>query len=214
PCAPTLLHLSLYTPALASFPPHPVRPGPSASAGARSLRPVRRALRGPDLSFQGCSNVEESPDTVLLEPPPTPPLPTSPRGSLLGRLASGLPSLLVFTALGGLLAWGHLTGWNPTRFSWFTGAAPGRKHSWCSQHNVPDSLCVECNPELMPRPKAFGWCQQHGVHECPLCHPEVAQLAARPQVTEADLLQAQRALDFADRPENNPGCKSHQRRIQ
>jgi cobalt-zinc-cadmium efflux system membrane fusion protein len=125
-----------------------------------------------------------------------------------------LPSLLVFTVLGGLLAWGHLTGWTLPRFSWFIGAAPEGKDDWCSQHNVPDSQCVECNPELMPRPKAHGWCQQHGVHECPLCHPEVAQIASRPQVTKADLLRAQRALDFCDRPENNPGCKSHQRRIQ
>jgi cobalt-zinc-cadmium efflux system membrane fusion protein len=157
--------------------------------------------------------VEDSPDTILLEPPAAPPPGANRPRSQLGRLASGLPSLLVFSTLGGLLAWGHLTGWNLPRFSWFTAASVSQD-DWCSQHSVPDSQCVECNPALMPRPKAFGWCQTHGVHECPLCHPEVAQTATRSQVTEADLLRAQRALDFCDRPENNPGCKSHQRRIQ
>jgi cobalt-zinc-cadmium efflux system membrane fusion protein len=153
---------------------------------------------------------------ALLEAPPaTPPAPRArPAARLLGRVAHAAPSLLVFTALGGLLVWGHQTGWTPPRFSWLTGSAASGKDDWCGQHNVPDSQCVECNPDLMPRPKPHGWCRQHGVHECPLCHPEVAQTAGVPRVTAADRLRARRALDFAERPENNRGCKLHQRRIQ
>jgi cobalt-zinc-cadmium efflux system membrane fusion protein len=75
-------------------------------------------------------------------------------------------------------------------------------------------MCVECKPTLLPRGKQFGWCAKHGVHECPLCHPEVAQLATPPRVTPADLERAQKALDFTERPENHEKCKLQQRRLQ
>jgi cobalt-zinc-cadmium efflux system membrane fusion protein len=42
----------------------------------------------------------------------------------------------------------------------------------------------------------------------------VAQLQKPYKVTRADRQRAQRALDFADRPGNNPRCKFHPRRIQ
>jgi cobalt-zinc-cadmium efflux system membrane fusion protein len=161
----------------------------------------------------GCSIVQESLQTISrLEAARPAEVGAAP--SLLGRLGQTVPALLVFSALGSLLAWGHQTGWTFPRFSSLSGAAPEVQDDWCSQHSVPDSRCVECNPDLLPRPKAHGWCKRHGVHECPLCHPEVAQTASPPSVTEADLRQAQRALDLTDRPENNPSCKLHQRRIQ
>src|SRR5262249_3539404 len=50
-------------------------------------------------------------------------------------------------------------------------------------------------------------------HECPLCHPEVAQLP-EPRVTPADLERTERALNFAERAENNNKCKLHLRRLQ
>ncbi|MBX9579840.1 MAG: efflux RND transporter periplasmic adaptor subunit [Gemmataceae bacterium] len=73
---------------------------------------------------------------------------------------------------------------------------------------------MECNPDLLPRPEAFGWCKQHGVHECPLCHPEVAQTGRRPVVTPADLDRAGRSLAFTERAENSSRCRLHKRRIQ
>jgi cobalt-zinc-cadmium efflux system membrane fusion protein len=94
------------------------------------------------------------------------------------------------------------------------GSAAKEKDDWCAEHAVPESQCVECNPDLLPRGKEFGWCKRHGVSECPFEHPEVAQLKGRPQVTPADLSRAQRALDLAPRPENNSKCKLHRRRIQ
>jgi len=66
----------------------------------------------------------------------------------------------------------------------------------------------------MPKPKIFGWCEEHGVHECPLCHPEVAQLKETPKLDENDLDRAAGALHFAQRQENNRRCRLHLRRIQ
>ena len=79
---------------------------------------------------------------------------------------------------------------------------------------MPDSQCVECHPDLLPKGKDYGWCKEHGVANCPLCHPEVAQLKQTPEVTDADRQRAASALAAAPRPENNPVCKNYRRRIQ
>jgi cobalt-zinc-cadmium efflux system membrane fusion protein len=130
------------------------------------------------------------------------------------RLGRTVPPVVVFGTLVGLLAWGHHTGWALPKFSALAGGPLGANDDWCDEHSVPESECVECNSNLMPRPKAFGWCKVHGVHDCPLEHPEVAQVAGRATVTAADLDRAKRALEFADRPENSNLCKLHDRRIQ
>ena len=59
---------------------------------------------------------------------------------------------------------------------------------------MPESQCVECHPELLPRGNDFGWCKEHGVHNCPLCHPEVAQLPQTPVVSDADRQRARGRL--------------------
>jgi membrane fusion protein, heavy metal efflux system len=162
--------------------------------------------------------MSESPNkAAVLDAPaaPTPQIPrTDSRLTLRVWLGRTAPPLLVFMVLGGLLLWGHHSGWTLPKFSALTGSADDKKDDWCSEHGVPESQCVECNPTLMPRPQAFGWCKLHGVHECPLEHPEVAQLKNPPQITAADLERTKRALDFAERPENNSKCKLHERRIQ
>lgn len=133
---------------------------------------------------------------------------------VLRLLARAVPPLFVFTVLGGLLAWGHRTGWAIPKFPSLAGEKAAAKDDWCNEHNVPESVCVECNPDLLPRTKSFGWCKTHGVHDCPLCHPEVAQVNKRPVVTEADLDRAKRSLHFTERPENASRCSLHKRRIQ
>jgi cobalt-zinc-cadmium efflux system membrane fusion protein len=132
-------------------------------------------------------------------------------GWLLGR---ALPNLLVLFALGGLAWWGHHNGWKLPSFAGLTGEAGERKADWCAEHSVPESICVECNESLLPRGKTYGWCKVHGVHECPLEHPEVAQLMQPPSISTEDLERARRALAFADRPVNHPKYKLHQRRLQ
>jgi cobalt-zinc-cadmium efflux system membrane fusion protein len=140
--------------------------------------------------------------------------PASAPRRLLGWIGRTVPVLIVFGALLGLFAWGQHSGWALPKFSSLTGEAGGGKCDWCDEHSVPESQCVECNQSLMPRPISFGWCKQHGVADCPLEHPEVAQVAVRAAVSPADLSRAQRALEFAERPENNSKCKLHERRIQ
>jgi cobalt-zinc-cadmium efflux system membrane fusion protein len=125
-----------------------------------------------------------------------------------------MPQLVVFSTLGGLLLWGHVTGWTIPKFSALIGRGDAEAKEWCGAHGVPESQCVECNPALLPRPKTFGWCEVHGVHECTLCHPELAQLTDYAGVTSADLAQAKRALEFAERPKNSKKCKLHERRLQ
>ena len=62
-------------------------------------------------------------------------------------------------------------------------AAPS---DWCPEHLVPESICVECRPDLMPKPKEFGFCREHGVSECVTCHPELAQVRSEPQLPQYD----------------------------
>jgi cobalt-zinc-cadmium efflux system membrane fusion protein len=134
---------------------------------------------------------------------------------MLGRLGRGASSLVVFAALGGLLAWGHHTDWTMPKFSSLAGheADDDDDGGWCSEHHVPESQCVECNPGLMPKPKTSGWCKRHEVPECPLCDPEVAQTRARPQTAAPDAARAARP-ELASRPANNSKCTLHGHRIQ
>jgi cobalt-zinc-cadmium efflux system membrane fusion protein len=129
-------------------------------------------------------------------------------------LRQTLPTVFVLAGLGALAWCGHHTGWSIPTFASLTGSEAKEKDDWCAEHGVPESICVECNPDLMPRGKDHGWCKTHGVHNCPLEHPDVAQLAYLPQITASDLERARRALDLSPRPLNSSKCKLYQRRIQ
>jgi cobalt-zinc-cadmium efflux system membrane fusion protein len=91
-------------------------------------------------------------------------------------LARQLPTLAVLTLLGGLAYWGEHSGWKVPKFSEVFAArqAPAEKEDWCSEHNVPDSKCLACHPELAGA-NAADWCKEHGVPEskCTVCHPEI-----------------------------------------
>ncbi len=129
-------------------------------------------------------------------------------------LGETLPTVIILVGLGSLGWWGHHTGWTIPSFASLTGSDAKEKDDWCAEHSVPESICVECNPELMPRGKDYGWCKTHGIHNCPLEHPEVAQMKYRPEITPADLERARRALDLAPRSANSKNCKLYQHRIQ
>ena len=116
--------------------------------------------------------------------------------------------------LGGIGYWGHHTGWEIPKFSELAGQATVRNADWCETHSVPESICVSCNADLMPKGELHGWCKEHGVAECVLHHPELAQLKHTPEVPQADRERAKRALTLKSRPKNNQGCKLHLRRIQ
>lgn len=133
---------------------------------------------------------------------------------LFSRLGHYLPTLMVMGLLAGLGAYGHHSGWKLPKFSALAGNGVAAHDDWCEEHGVPESQCVECHHDLLPRGKDYGWCKEHGVANCPLCHPEIAQLKQTPVVAEADRRRAAQALALAIRPENNAVCKNYRRRIQ
>ncbi|MEZ6143799.1 MAG: efflux RND transporter periplasmic adaptor subunit [Zavarzinella sp.] len=134
-------------------------------------------------------------------------------GAIIGFVAGIIPTLLVLSVAGAIGWWGHQTGWKLPKFSELNGNVAD-KDDWCTEHNVPESACVECDDNLMPKDKVHGWCKIHGIPECTLDHPELAQLPKPPSVASAELARAKRALEFCARTANNPNCRTHLRRIQ
>lgn len=131
------------------------------------------------------------------------------------RVRAALPTAAVFAALIGVAVWGHATDWTLPKFSTLLGGSGGAEAAdWCKEHNVPESTCIECNSNLVPAVHDYGWCSEHGISQCPLHHPDVAQLKAVPTVSDEDLQRAQRALALFPRTENNSHCKKYQKRIQ
>lgn len=127
-------------------------------------------------------------------------------------LLTVLPTWCLLAALGVLGWYGHRTGWVLPTFASLRGEVRP-VDDWCREHSVPEAICVECRPELLPRNNR-GWCAVHGVHECTLCFPEGAQLLRKTTVLPADRQRAEQALAFAPRPANSAICKLSQRRIQ
>lgn len=137
-----------------------------------------------------------------------------PRLALWGWLSRAVPTASVVAALAGVALWGHFTEWRMPRFSALVGADTTKAAQWCQEHNVAEMECIECNLSLVPRSKDYGWCKEHGVSQCPLEHPDVAQLKTTPAVTPVMLERASRALALRPRAENNSLCNLHLRRIQ
>ncbi|MSR52472.1 MAG: HlyD family efflux transporter periplasmic adaptor subunit [Gemmataceae bacterium] len=136
---------------------------------------------------------------------------SAPASSPVFRLIGQIPTLLVLVALGGVGYWGMKNEW---KLPDTTAKGESKDQSWCSAHNVPEDVCVECRPYLLSRGEPFGYCRIHAVHECPWCHPEVAQLDSPYKVSAADLESAKAALAFSARAQNGRNDKLHERRIQ
>jgi multidrug efflux pump subunit AcrA (membrane-fusion protein) len=134
--------------------------------------------------------------------------------SMIRFVGRYLPTSLVLGMLVGLGVYGHQSGWRLPKFSRLVGTEEEKREDWCREHAVPETQCVECNPALLPRVKDHGWCKEHEVHNCPLEHPEIAQLKRAPAVSKEDRQRAAGALAVADRPRSNGICKNYRRRIQ
>jgi hypothetical protein len=96
-------------------------------------------------------------------------------GGFWSWLRGAMSSLAVVAMLVGLAAWGYSTDWTLPKFSTLIGQGKTEQVDWCEEHNVPESICVECNKALLAPQKNFGWCPVHGIAQCPLEHPEIAQ---------------------------------------
>lgn len=157
------------------------------------------------------STTTRPPSKVVL-PPAAEHADSPPRSGRLRQLVGrGLPNLIVFALLGAVFFFGHHTGWKmPKLAEMFTGetAAP---EDWCSDHLVRESKCVECREGLLPRQPEFGFCREHGVAECVICHPELAQVTGQPRLPAYDTTKA---LGVMSRSQNNSRNQLHLRRVQ
>ncbi len=127
------------------------------------------------------------------------------------RLFSALPNVIVFGSLAALFYYGHHHDWKLPRFSTLLNHAPPPPPDWCQEHLVPASRCVQCRPELRPKRPKVGFCRTHGVAECVLCHPELAQVAGTPQLPAYDVVAA---LKLLPRPTNNSRSTLHEEVVQ
>jgi len=148
--------------------------------------------------------------TDLLRPAPHG-LPSSSGRGWLPMVRQHGPTAIVFALLGSVFWMGHHTGWKLPALGSLTGATAAPDELWCGEHLVPEEICVECQPGLMPKGKPFGFCRTHGVAECVTCHPELAQVRAEPKLPAYDTAAA---LALVERPTNNSRNTLHERRVQ
>lgn len=133
-----------------------------------------------------------------------------PTGWRAGMLHA-IPNLIVFSMLAGVMYLGHHTGWKISKLSELTGTTKVAADDWCAEHLVPESLCIECQTDLWPKPKPLGFCREHGVAECVIHHPERAQANGGPRLPRYDTVQA---IAVLPRPENNSRNTLHTHRVQ
>lgn len=144
-----------------------------------------------------------------------------------------LPTILAFLVLGGLSVWGHRTGWkleprpaaskekedwceahnvpNSACLACHPELGGGNPVDWCKEHGVPESKCATCHPEILTTGVAKDWCREHGVPEsaCTTCHPEIAMVDERPAPTPEV-----RAVRDAAGPPDPSMCQTHAIRVQ
>ena len=133
---------------------------------------------------------------------------------VIAWLIESIPTIIVLAALAGIAYWGHHNDWKVPKFSELAGTAPPPAEAWCAEHNVPESECIQCIPSLASDREDHGWCKSHGVHQCILCYPEVAELPTTPVISDDQFKAAEVALATRDRQENNQGCTLYRNRVQ
>lgn len=160
----------------------------------------------------------------------------------LSGIARHVPTVLVLLVLLAVGILGHRSGWTIPSLKELLGRAEqgaGEKEDWCAAHNVPDSKCIACHPELsgsdpndwckehgvpesqctvchpeiLTKGVASDWCKEHGVPEsqCTLCHPEIAVKREAPQDPSGITVSPGEALPATKNPAT---CQTHAVRIQ
>ena len=140
--------------------------------------------------------------------------PHGPLRRFVSLITGSIGPTLVLAGFAAMFYYGHHNDWRIPKFAALTGHVEKVVDDWCEEHSVPESICVQCDPTLMPEGPDYGWCPEHGVHNCPLDHPDVAQLKETPTIMASDLERAARALAIAPRKENDSACQVYKTRIQ
>ena len=137
-----------------------------------------------------------------------------------------IPTVLVLLTLVAAGWYGHRSNWQLPRFSELVGATKVSNDDWCDEHGVAESECLQCladsckvqdlccNTGHQLEIKDYGWCSLHGIHQCPHCHPDVAQVKSPPETSAEESQRISLALAVRPRAENNSGCKQYQNVIQ
>ena len=142
---------------------------------------------------------------------------TKPRGPIRRAVKLILGSIgptLVLIGFAATFYFGHRYDWKIPKFVELIRSSKPKVSDWCVEHSVPESKCVECDPTLLPKGPDYGWCYGHGVHNCVLHHPDLAQLQETPIVPASDFERSARALALAPRKANNSACLVYKTRIQ
>ena len=139
------------------------------------------------------------------------------RVGVWGRTAmvlSNIGTAIVLFGFAAVFYVGHTFDWKIPKFAELIGSANPKVSDWCEEHSVPESLCVECKPTLLPNVPDNGWCSEHGIHNCVLHHPVIAQLKLPTIVPVSDFEYSASALKMMPRKENNSSCAVYKKRIQ
>ena len=113
-----------------------------------------------------------------------------------------VPSLLVIAGLIGLAWYGHHNDWKLPSLQASATISDKANPEWCKSHSVPETECINCNPELLEAPPKLEFCNEHGVHGCLLHHPNLAQTKKPIEVRETDFQRVAHALSIRPRREN------------
>jgi len=170
------------------------------------------------------SSIPSTPDLSGIEPVVQQPKPKAqienrrePHGTLwrvVSLVLGNSGQTFVFVGFLAVFYIGHTNDWKIPRFAELIGSSKPKGSDWCEEHSVPESLCVECNPKLLPNGTDNGWCLEHGVHNCVLHHSDIAQLKVLQTVTENDFERSASALTRMPRKENSSSCAVYKKRIQ
>ena len=133
---------------------------------------------------------------------------------VLNWCLNSIPTAIVLVGLTAVAWWGHHHDWKLPKFSELQGTSAKVGTDWCFEHGVAESACMLCSATNTTTSKGFGWCRVHGVSECPLEHPEVAQLAEPILISDEHRKSVQSALALRMRQSNNSRCKTQERVIQ
>jgi membrane fusion protein, heavy metal efflux system len=141
---------------------------------------------------------------------PVPPADTTDHGRSRRPAARAVAGFVVFALLTGAFVIGHSSNWQISNALALFGG-PKAPDDWCVEHLVPESICVECNDKLLPKLPEHGFCRRHGVAECVICHPDLAQVQGEPELPRYDTAAA---LTLVPRAENNSRNTLYKHRLQ